>query len=256
MEALRLAHHPHVEPLVRPRGESQRARLLVAAFDVAGERGIQRTAVSDIVKAAGVSRGTFYELFASKEDCFIEAYRCSTDLLLQVVTDANREAEGDWQKSLRAGIRAFLCCLAVSPKFARAGLLEIQNAGDRGHAERTAIVARYAAAYRWVFEQGVRSDPSLRVPSDEALFVLAAGGEQMVSGYVRDGRVDELPALEDLLAMTAEALFRGVSGQGGAEDGAHLPRATDAAGAPTRTPRPRAATGRARAGSAAAPERG
>ncbi len=213
METLHLAHHPGVEPLVRPRGESQRARLLVAAFDVVGERGIQRSSVADIVKEAGVSRGTFYELFASKEECFVEAYRFATDLLLQVVTDANREAENDWQRSLRAGTQAFLCGLAFSPKFARAGLLEIQNAGDRGHVERNAIVTRYAAVYRWVFERAVEAEPAFTVPSDEALFVLAAGGEQIVAGYVREGRIDELPQLEETLVTTAEALLRGNCGQ-------------------------------------------
>jgi AcrR family transcriptional regulator len=213
MSALDLTKHPRVEPLIRPRGESQRARLLVAAFDVAGERGIQRTSVADIVKAAGVSRGTFYELFSSKEDCFVQAYRFASDLLLEVVSNAGRDAAGDWREGLRAGVRSYLCGLAFSPQFARAGLVEIQNAGEQGHAERDATLTRFADALGRLFERAANGDPGLRVPSSEALFVLAAGFEQLSCAYVRQGRVDELPDLEDVSVAAAEALFQGTAAQ-------------------------------------------
>jgi AcrR family transcriptional regulator len=232
MEALDLTNHPRVEPLIRPRGESQRARLLVAAFDLAGDQGVQRTAVAEIVKAAGVSRGTFYELFSSKQDCFIHAYRFASDLLLQVVTDANREATDGWQVGLAAGVRALLCALAYSPRFARAGLLEIQNAGEVGLAERHATLTRFAEALGWLFERGHRDDPRLQVPSAEARFVLAAGTEQLLCAYVRDGRIDELPELERVLVAAAEASFLGSSdeGQAASANGGSGPRTGERSG--------------------------
>ncbi|HET6351296.1 MAG TPA: TetR/AcrR family transcriptional regulator [Coriobacteriia bacterium] len=54
----------------RPRADkaAKRAELAAAAAAVFAERGVANTAVSDIVKAAGVAQGTFYLYFKTKED--------------------------------------------------------------------------------------------------------------------------------------------------------------------------------------------
>lgn len=36
------------------------------------EKGIQHTSIQDIVKAASISKGTFYNYFTSKNDCVAE----------------------------------------------------------------------------------------------------------------------------------------------------------------------------------------
>src|SRR3712207_5072876 len=117
--------------------ESQRARVLDAMGLVVAERGYANATVSDVVRAAGVSRSTFYEQFASKESCFLEAYRASVDALDERVRSAVRTAEGaGWRVQLRAGIRAYLDGLAVAPHLARMSLLEIHNAGPEALAAR------------------------------------------------------------------------------------------------------------------------
>src|SRR5664279_5223053 len=47
---------------------ARRAEIVSAATAAFAERGIANTAVSDIVKAAGVAQGTFYLYFKSKDD--------------------------------------------------------------------------------------------------------------------------------------------------------------------------------------------
>lgn len=42
--------------------------------DAVSERGYAVVTVADVIKRAGVSRETFYEQFANKEDCFMAAY--------------------------------------------------------------------------------------------------------------------------------------------------------------------------------------
>ena len=54
--------------------ESQRNRIHQAMIEVVSERGYPETRVVDVIGVAGVSRKTFYELFDSKEDCFLAAY--------------------------------------------------------------------------------------------------------------------------------------------------------------------------------------
>jgi len=51
--------------------EARRAELVSAAATLFARRGVANTAVSDIVKAAGVAQGTFYLYFDSKDDALL-----------------------------------------------------------------------------------------------------------------------------------------------------------------------------------------
>lgn len=57
----------------RPRMDrpAKRAELAAVAAEVFIERGVARTAVSDIVMAAGIAQGTFYLYFESKDDLVV-----------------------------------------------------------------------------------------------------------------------------------------------------------------------------------------
>ncbi len=49
----------------------QRARIVTALAEETNERGYRAVTVADIVRRAGIARNTFYDNFASKEDCFL-----------------------------------------------------------------------------------------------------------------------------------------------------------------------------------------
>src|SRR4051812_30467577 len=104
-------------PLVRvlPRGrhaaprevvvESQRTRMLSAMASAVAEKGYSRTAVADVIDRAGVSRKTFYEHFANKEECFLAAYDEGVDLLLEAIDEAVRESAPGWLAPAAGGGR-------------------------------------------------------------------------------------------------------------------------------------------------------
>ncbi len=60
-----------MSPRPRVDRDMKRAELADAAARVFGERGVAGTAVSDIVRAAGVAQGTFYLYFDSKDDVLL-----------------------------------------------------------------------------------------------------------------------------------------------------------------------------------------
>ena len=68
-----------------------------------GERGYRDTTVADIVRHARTSKRTFYEQFASKEECLIELLRRNNE-------DADRQdpaavdPEADWQQQIRQAV--------------------------------------------------------------------------------------------------------------------------------------------------------
>ncbi len=50
--------------------EEKRERISQAALDVFNKKGYDETSIADIVKAAGIPRGSFYQYFESKFDVF------------------------------------------------------------------------------------------------------------------------------------------------------------------------------------------
>jgi AcrR family transcriptional regulator len=199
-----VAAHPSVAPHLDAGSGAQRARLLEAMTQAVAEKGYADATVADAVRAARVSRGTFYAQFASKEECFLEAYRHGVEVVEQRI-DAAVRAAGDWREQLRAGLRAFLDCLGDEPAFARTWLLEIHAAGPAAQAARDATLRRFAERYRASFE----ASGATRLPDDDALFVLAAGVDQLVCARLRAGALDDLESLTETLLTCAIAQLAG-----------------------------------------------
>ena len=72
---------PEAPRSLRNQGRRTRTALLDAAMMALGEKGYHAARVDDVVRIAGVSHGTFYLYFSSKEDLFgAMAERCATDM--------------------------------------------------------------------------------------------------------------------------------------------------------------------------------
>jgi len=191
VEASLVTAHPRLEPLLGDR--PQRAKLLDAMVRVVAEKGYEAATVADAVRLARVSRGTFYELFASKEACLAAAYRLGLDVLAARVSEAVQPAS-DWREELRLGIRAYLCTFDEEPQFARVYLLEWAPVA----AERDAAIRRFARRYGASFARG-----GITVP-EEALYVLASGVHELTRAHVRSG--GRAVELEDVLVGCAVRL--------------------------------------------------
>ena len=188
-----VASHPAVGPLLTER--AQRAKLLEAMVQVVAEKGYAAATVADAVRVAKVSRGTFYELFESKQACLGEAYRLGVEVLDERIGEAVGSAGDDWLAEIRLGLRAYLRALEDEPRFARVHLLEWDALGR----EREAAIAHFARRYGKSFEKDGRP-----VPPDDALFVLSAGIDQLVRARLRGGH--DVTDLEDTLVGCAVRL--------------------------------------------------
>lgn len=110
------------------RAEHQRDRILDAAIGVFAERGYQGTTIDDIVAAAKVGVGSFYDLFENKPGCFVQAYE-------RVVAEARERiaaavpAKAGWPEQACAALRALLELIEAEPVSARIALVEVQTAG-------------------------------------------------------------------------------------------------------------------------------
>lgn len=163
-----------------------RSRLLAGAVTVAEEVGYAQTTVSRIAQRAGVSRGTFYALFADRDDCLAAVY---ADLVEAVVEELSRLRldELPWRERIRNGLVAILGLLDAEPALARVCFVECARGGPKLTAAREQAVALLAGA----LDAG-REDPDcLLEPSGATAEILvhavfgiahsrlAAGGEPL-----------------------------------------------------------------------------
>ncbi|MFD8305829.1 TetR/AcrR family transcriptional regulator [Streptomyces sp. NPDC059690] len=100
------------------------------------EVGFAGTRISDICRAARVTRPVFYEIFDGKEDAFLAAHRYGTSPVFDAMDHAHAAAS-DWPGRVRAGLGALLGILAEAPAFATMAIVEI-DAGGRPRAETRA----------------------------------------------------------------------------------------------------------------------
>jgi len=188
--------------------ESQRGRMIDALAVAVATKGYAATTVGDVVSGAGVSRKTFYEHFTDKEDCFLAAWDTGVQVLFDAIL-ASRDRETDPIERMRAGLRAYLRTLAAEPAFARSFFIEVVAAGPRAEARRAEVHARFADLFATIHEQARREVPHL--PDVPPAISRAAVGaiNELVSDYVRSGRTERLPELEDTLLYLELVLFAG-----------------------------------------------
>lgn len=98
--------------------EIQRARLLAATVTVLEERGYERTTVAHITHRAKVSRRTFYELFANREEC-VAALLTRTAAEVRQVLEADTPRGLPWRERVRRGLWTILCLMDREPALAR-----------------------------------------------------------------------------------------------------------------------------------------
>lgn len=110
---------------------SQRERMVESMIAVVALKGYAEATVADIISNAGVSRATFYEQFADKEDCFVAAYSSVMERLLAFVAQGFEIETDDWIVQVRSGIGNLLIYLAHNPVSARVGIVEGFGAGAR-----------------------------------------------------------------------------------------------------------------------------
>jgi AcrR family transcriptional regulator len=110
--------------------EIQRSRMLAAALEVVEEVGYGRMTVAQVIGRAKVSRKTFYDVFADREDCFLAALERAGGQLARVMRDVY-EREPAWRDGIRAGLTELLVFLDEEPALARLFLVESLGAGPR-----------------------------------------------------------------------------------------------------------------------------
>jgi AcrR family transcriptional regulator len=165
------------------------------------EKGYGDTTIADIVRAASVSRRTFYEHFQTKADCLIALYEASSHGALKVLREAINPRQ-DWQSQVDQALAAYLGCLASNPVLLRTLFIEILSLGAPGLAARRRV-NREIADFVMHAINGMHGQAA--ISADMAMAVVGAVNELVLQAIEND----TVQNLGDFVS-TASALVRGV----------------------------------------------
>ena len=121
--------------------EVQRGRLLAAAVEVVAESGYSGMSMARVTSRAGVSRGTFYELFEDREDCFLAAFDDAVARIAAVAGPAY-EGERSWREQVRAGLTSVLQFIGDEPGLGSLLVVDALGAGPHVLERRAQGLAR------------------------------------------------------------------------------------------------------------------
>jgi AcrR family transcriptional regulator len=123
--------------------EVQRARMLACAARVIAEHGYEQMSVARVTHGARVSRRTFYDVFADREDCFLAVFDDALEHVGARVLHARQGTdEREWHERVRAGLQALLASFDEDPQLARLLVIDALRGGPRVLERRAEVLAR------------------------------------------------------------------------------------------------------------------
>jgi AcrR family transcriptional regulator len=187
-------------PSTMPRGqvtEIQRGRMLAAAVDAVDDVGYSGMTVAQVIGRARVSRKTFYDVFADREDCFLSVFEQALAQAGETVGAADA-AEESWQDGVRAGLASMLALMDDEPALTRLCVVEALAAGERVLERRAEVMDRLAAVV-----DGARTEPgaTLDPPSVTAEGVVGAVFQVIHSRVLEGSREPLFELLGPLMSM-------------------------------------------------------
>lgn len=172
---------------------AHRFRLLNAMAKKVAQEGYLNTSVGDVIACAQVSRRTFYEIYANKEECFIDLIKFGGDALtayLKSTIDSNRPSE----ETLSLIIKNYLELLASERNFAKCILVEAFAAGKVAVDLRYQITENIAQLMTGMYTKAKHlTESEIKQNPDIELVTLAISS--IVTKTVAKEQYDQLPLL-------------------------------------------------------------
>ncbi|HWA54382.1 MAG TPA: TetR/AcrR family transcriptional regulator [Solirubrobacterales bacterium] len=169
----------------------KRQRILEGMLEVVGSNGYDAASVRMVLDSTGLYRQAFYDEFADKDACYLEALRFGAAKLEAIAVEAAAD-EGEWRAQLRAGLSAVLATLEADPDAGRALIVEVHAAGPEALAVRTEAMKRLTA-----FIDSARDEASGEAPPPIAAEGIVAGMHAVVHAKLAAG---EDSGFHDLLS--------------------------------------------------------
>jgi AcrR family transcriptional regulator len=184
----------------------QRERLIAAMLRATAELGYRDLNVQDVLDRAGVSRPTFYEHFANKEDCFMAALNSAADRLRNRLEAAADGDEESWRDRLRLGLEELLRFVAEEPDAAMTLIVDARAACPAALVRRDELLDRFAACIDAQVREEISAEPP---PSAIASAGIVGGIEALLYSRLNKGETGDLLSLLPSLMYFAVLPYEG-----------------------------------------------
>jgi AcrR family transcriptional regulator len=159
-------------------------------IDAVAEKGYRETTVADVIARAGVSRKTFYQHFANKQECFLTTYDEISARAIRRLEQAYQAADG-WPGRVEATIRELFEAAIENPGAMRVVLLDINALGQAGFERRE----RSSVHYERFIRNALELAPGKGTVSDAVLTAVVGGLNRVLYRRVLRGERTRLLAL-------------------------------------------------------------
>jgi AcrR family transcriptional regulator len=139
----------------------KREHILEGMLAAVGTRGYEATSVQDVIAEAGLYRQAFYDSFAGKEDCYLQAIEAGCAWIELAMREAAEEEEETWRGQLRGALSGLLTSLDKDPAVGKALLVEVYAAGPRAVEKRTEVIERAVAMVDLAREESEGAAPAI-----------------------------------------------------------------------------------------------
>jgi len=144
-------------PRWQRRPESRPEEILEAALHVFGEQGFARTRLEEVARRAGVSKGTLYLYFKSKEDLFREMARACVSASVAQEEEFVRTFEGSTKDLLNQFIRRYWAKMnePANLRLVRVVQLELTNFPELARFFFQEVILRMRSLIQSIIELGI-----------------------------------------------------------------------------------------------------
>jgi AcrR family transcriptional regulator len=184
-----------------------RRRLLDAMGEAVARKGFADTTIADLAAGARVSRRTFYEHFATKEDCLVALYEAASRQALGVLRDAIDPAHDPLTQAEQA-LRAYLSTMASNPALLKTLFVAILGLGTPGLQARRRVNQQLADLILEVINRPHDGPQHAPIDAPQALAIVG-GVNELVLQKVEQDRIGELPELTATAARFVRAVVYG-----------------------------------------------
>jgi AcrR family transcriptional regulator len=187
-----------------PKGERTRARLVEAAKSVFERDGFLEARITDIADAAGVSHGSFYHYFTSKEEIFREVAEQQEVSLIRLVSGDGPAARP--LDRIRSANREYLTAYIDAAKIMRV-IEEVSRYDDEIRAARQARDDEFAERLQRSIHRLQREGlADKRIEPRYAAHALGCMVNRFAEMCARDGSRDLDKSIEQLTLLWANAI--------------------------------------------------
>lgn len=187
----------------RSAAQTFRGRLLDGLATSLAARGYRDTTVADIVRNAKTSKRTFYDQFASKEECFVELLRTNNEDLIARIRAAI-DPDAGWEQQVRHAVDAYVAHIASRPAITLSWIREAPALGDAAQPLNRHAMEQLTDMVVDLTSGAGFQRAGLSPISRPVALILLGGLRELTALIVEDGRgIDQLtePALTAALAI-------------------------------------------------------